>query len=133
MPAEVSRLIRFGTTGFAVAVVYVGGYTMLFHAGLAPFIANLVAFGASVAVQYVLQTVWTFRRRLMDGAQSVRFLALIGFGLVYSSVIASIVGPALDWRPWVAAGLVAVTMPALNYVAYRLWVYGPDGALEDRR
>jgi putative flippase GtrA len=132
MPAEVSRLIRFGATGFVVAVVYVGGYTMLFHDGFAPFFANLIAFGSSVAVQYVLQTVWTFKRRLLDGAQTARFLTLIGMGLGYSSLIASLVGPAFVWRPWVSAGLVAVTLPVLNYIAYRLWVYGPDMSAEDR-
>lgn len=123
MSAELSRLVRFGITGFIIAVVYVTGYTVLFHSGVRPLPANVIAFGVSVAVQYVLQTKWTFRRPLWDGAQSVRFLATIAMGLVYSSVIVSMIGPAFDLRPWVAAGLAAVTLPVLNYIAYRVWVY----------
>ncbi len=88
--------------------------------------ANFTAYGVAVSIQYVMQTAWTFRRPLFDGAQSVRFFAVIGIGLGYSTVLASMIGPAMDWRPWVAAGLVAVTLPVLNYICFRLWVYRPE-------
>lgn len=131
MKSELSRLFRFGVTGFVVAVIYVAGYTALYHTSLTPITANFVAYGAAVTVQYVMQTVWTFRRRLIDGAQSLRFLAIIGMGLVYSSLLASIIGPALGWQPWVAAGLVAVTLPILNYISFRLWVFQPEAKRKD--
>lgn len=126
MKAEIGRLFRFGVTGFVIAVVYVAGYTALYHSGVQPVAANGIAYGVAVAIQYVMQTVWTFRRPLFDGAQSFRFFAVIGIGLAYSTVLASMIGPALGWRPWVAAGLVAVTLPILNYICFRLWVYRPE-------
>ena len=131
MKAELSRLFRFGVTGFLVAVVYVAGYTALYHTSLTPFSANFIAYGVAVGVQYVMQTVWTFRRPLIDGAQSLRFLATIGMGLVYSTIFASMIGPALGWKPWVAAGLVAVTLPILNYISFRLWVFRPEVSRKD--
>lgn len=131
MSVEIARLFRFGVTGFIVAVAYIGGYTLLYHTSLSPLVANTIAFVGAVVIQYVLQTLWTFRRALWDGVQSFRFVVTIGVGLVYSSIVASIIGPALDWRPWVAAGLVAVTLPVINYISFRLWVYGPDPIHED--
>lgn len=128
MKTEIQRLFRFSVTGFVIAVVYVSGYTALYHTGLTPVAANVIAYGVAVAIQYVMQTVWTFRRPLFDGAQSARFLAVIGLGLGYSTVVASMIGPAMGWRPWVAAGLVAVTLPILNYICFRLWVYRPEAS-----
>lgn len=131
MKAELSRLFRFGVTGFVVALVYVTGYTALYHTSLTPIAANFIAYGVAVSVQYVMQTLWTFQRPLIDGAQSLRFLATIGLGLIYSSVLASMIGPALGWKPWVAAGLVAVTLPILNYISFRLWVFRPEVCRKD--
>lgn len=131
MSAGYSQLLRFGVVGFAVAVIYITLFTLLYHSGLIPFAANAIAFSTSVVVQYLGQTCWTFRRPLWDGQQSARFFATIGLGMVYSSLVASIIGPALDWRPWIAAGMVAVTLPVINYISFRLWVYGPEAVRED--
>lgn len=132
MSADVSRLIRFGVIGFVVAVIYIALYTLLYHAGVTPLVANAIAFSTAVLVQYVGQTLWTFKRALWNGQQSVRFFATIGLGVVYSSLFASVVGPAFDWRPWFAAGFVAVTLPVINYISFRLWVFGPDPVQEDK-
>lgn len=126
MSMDVARMFRFCTVGFTVAVVYVGTFTLLYHTGLSPLAANTLAFSLGVVVQYFGQTCWTFNRPLWDGKQSVRFLGVVGMGLVYSGVVASIVGPALEWPPWVSAGAVSVTLPVLNYASFRLWVYRPE-------
>ena len=131
MSDNVTQLLRFSIVGFTVAVVYVSLYTLLFNAGFTPFAANATAFSSAVMVQYIGQTCWTFRRPLWDGQQSARFFATIGLGMIYSTLVASLVGPALDWRPWFAAGVVAVTLPVINYISFRLWVYGPETLQEE--
>ena len=130
MSIDVPQLFRFGVTGFVVAVVYIGLYTALYHAGVAPFTANLVAFLTAVLFQYVGQTCWTFRRKLWDSKQSMRFAVTTVLGVVYSSLIASGIAPAAAWQPWMAAGFVAVTLPILNYIAFRLWVFRADPVQE---
>lgn len=132
MSEEVSRLFRFGVIGFLVAGIYVLGFAGLSALGLAPFTANTIAFLIAVAVQYVGQTVWTFRSKLLNGRQSTRFMATIALGVVYSSVLTALVGPALGWQPVVSAGIVAVTLPAINYVSFRLWVFGLENTQEEK-
>lgn len=132
MNIDYARLFRFCVIGFLVAVVYVSLYTLLYRVGVDPFTANSLAYILAVIVQYVGQTVWTFRRQLWDGQQSVRFFTVIGLGLVYSSLVAGDLGPSLGWRPWVSAGLVAVTLPVLNYISFRLWVYRAKPAEESQ-
>lgn len=123
MKTDTAQLIRFLITGSVVACFYVAAYTLLIYAGQSPFAANFLSFSPAVVVQYIMQTCWTFRRPLFDGAQSVRFAIVIGIGLIYSSVITSMVGPALEWLPFISAGLVAVTLPIINFTFFRLWVY----------
>ena len=129
---ELARLVRFSVTGVCVAAIYVIAYVLLTGAGMAPFWANLIAFTLAVAFQYVMQTRWTFRRRLADGLQGMRFVLTIGFGLVFSTVISTFVGPWLGWPPWVAAIIVAVTLPVTNYIVFRFWVYRVGRIAEDK-
>ena len=126
MSIEIGRLFRFGVIGFLVAVIYVTLYTVFVHFGVDPLTGNTVAYLLAVLVQYVGQTLWTFRRALWDGQQSIRFGVTIGIGLIYSGVLAGEIGPMLNWQPWLSAGLVAVTLPVLNYLSFKLWVYRAD-------
>ncbi len=130
MTADLNRLFRFGVIGFLVAAVYVVLYTALFHAGLTAFTSNSIAFTTAVCIQYLGQTLWTFQRQLWQRKQILRFLSTIIIGMTYSTIIVSYVAPASDWRPWFAAGFVSVTLPILNYIAFRLWVYRAESVHE---
>lgn len=126
--AELGRLIRFSVTGTGVAAFYVVAYVLLFHTGVPAFWSNLVAFVSAVAVQYVVQTVWTFRGRLDDSLQGMRFVTTVSLGLAFSTLISAVIGPYLNWPAWLAAVLVAVTLPVTNYIVFRFWVYGIGSA-----
>lgn len=119
---DLGQLMRFGTTGFMVATVYVVLHALLVSQ-VSAVVSNLIAFGSAVAVQFVLQTVWTFKRDLKDRDQAMRFGFVIAVGLAYSSFVTAIAGPSMGLSAPLSAGLVAVTLPVLNYIAFRLWVY----------
>ncbi len=119
---DVGELARFATTGFIVAVVYVALHSVL-ATQIAPLASNMISFCLAVGVQYVLQTSWTFRRDIKDRDQAVRFAFVIAVGLTYSSIMTAFVGPLLDVSATLSAGFVAVTLPFLNFIAFRLWVY----------
>lgn len=121
--ATLSQLFRFGVTGFLVAVIYVALHAVLAPVGLSPLVANAIAFSSAVAFQFVVQTVWTFRRDLHNAAQAFRFLTVVLLGLGYSSLMTGYVGPLFGYSTVLTAGFVAVTMPALNYLAFRFWVF----------
>lgn len=117
---------RFIIMGIVNTVVYVGLFIGLRKTGVTPFWANLVAFATAVCVQYIGQSLFTFRTRLEDISQMLRFAVMIGAGLVASSVLATFVGPLLLWPSWLVALVVTVWLPIQNFVLMRLWVYDTD-------
>lgn len=123
-----AHLIRFVIVGVTVAALYVMLYVGFLSLGLAIWAANALAFGIAVLVQYVGQTAWTFRQQLAEPGQALRFCITIGLGFVTSAILTGLVGPALDWPSWLAAGIAAVLLPVQNYLFFRLWVYAGVGA-----
>ncbi|UWQ75327.1 GtrA family protein [Leisingera sp. M658] len=121
------QVLRFSIVGATVAGLYVLGYTTLLASGLAQASANVLAFAAAVAVQYVLQTAWTFRRPLGMPEQMLRFSCTIAAGFAVSALITGVIGPALGWADWLSAAAVTVILPVQNFIIFRLWVYSAAG------
>lgn len=121
--AELHRIVRFAIVGVAVAAVYAILFFLFREIGLARWVSSVLAFGSAVAFQYLAQTVFTFRASLNAQGQLPRFLVTIGFGLAISTLITSIVGPALDWPEAISVLVVTVVLPVTNFLLFRLWVY----------
>lgn len=117
------RAARFAVVGASVAAIYILLYLGLQAQGLARPVANIAAFLFAVAVQYVGQTLFTFRRRLAVPAQMSRFIGMILLGLLVSALITGRLGPALGWPDWLAAAVVTVVLPVQNYLILKIWVY----------
>lgn len=125
------RFVRFALVGGFVALVYIGCYVALMRLGLYQPLANGLAFAICVAVQYVGQTLYTFRQNLAVPTQIVRFLIMICCGLVVSALITGGLAPAIGLTDWVAAVVVSVVLPVQNYIFLKLWVYtGLEAASE---
>ncbi|WP_027257511.1 MULTISPECIES: GtrA family protein [Leisingera] len=121
------QILRFSAVGAVVAGLYVLGFTALLTAGLAQAAANALAFAAAVAVQYVLQSWWTFRRPLGLPDQMARFACAIAAGFAVSALITGAIGPAAGWADWMSATAVTVILPVQNFIIFRLWVYAAAG------
>lgn len=129
---ELTQIIRFAVTGVSVAMFYVVSYVVLVRVGLPLALANVIAFTSAVVIQYIVQTFWTFRRPVRNAAQGLRFLVTVGIGLVYSTTVSSVLAPHFGWPAWLAASSVAVTLPGLNYLSFRFWVYSPANLSENK-
>ncbi len=116
------QILRFGVVGVVVAALYVLLYLLL-QPVLSQPAANALAFLIAVGVQYLGQTLFTFRRPLAVSAQIGRFTAMIGAGLLMSALITGWIGPQLGWPHWMSAAMVTVVLPVQNYVFMKLWVY----------
>ncbi|MEX0303873.1 MAG: GtrA family protein [Leisingera sp.] len=127
MMGDAGQILRFSVVGATVAGLYVLGYSALLGAGMAQPAANALAFAAAVAVQYVLQTAWTFRRPLALPDQMARFACTIAAGFAVSALITGALGPALGWADWLSAAAVTVILPIQNFIIFRLWVYAAAG------
>jgi putative flippase GtrA len=129
---ELTQIIRFAVTGVNLAAFYVVSYVILVGFGLPLALANVISFTSAVVIQYIVQTFWTFRRPVRNAAQGLRFLATVGIGLVYSTTVSSVLAPHFGWPAWLAASIVAVTLPGLNYLSFRFWVYSPANLSEHK-
>lgn len=128
-----SELLRFAVVGVAVALLYLCLFVLLVRLGAPRVAANATAFAVAVAVQYLGQSAWTFRRRWSDGGQARRFLATIALGFVTSTALSAFVGPALGWPDWLSAAAVTVVLPVQNYVLFRIWVFARIAAPVEAR
>jgi len=118
-----AQLLRFAVVGTGVAALYVLMYLGFLGLGLVQTMANALAFLLAVIVQYVGQTRWTFRRPLVLPDQIVRFVCTIGLGFLLSAGTTGVVGPMMYWHDAVSAAVVAVVLPVLNYLIFRVWVF----------
>ncbi|EBA18711.1 hypothetical protein RSK20926_13349 [Roseobacter sp. SK209-2-6] len=122
-PGEIGRLMRFALVGGGVAFYYVTTFALLQMWGLGELSANGIAFTSAICVQYVGQTLFTFRQPLAEISQVMRFTATICFGFTLSTLLTGLIGPNLGWSGWFSAALAAVILPVQNFIIFRLWVY----------
>lgn len=118
-----SVILRFACVGVAVAGLYVGLYLALQGLGLPQAVANALAFGGAVLVQYAGQARFTFGQRMADTAQIARFGVMIALGFVTSAVVTGVIAPQMGLADWLAAVAVTLILPIQNFVLMTLWVF----------
>ncbi|GFE51018.1 hypothetical protein So717_27710 [Roseobacter cerasinus] len=119
------RMQRFAIIGVLVALSYLLLYLAFLALDLPRVIANALAFGLAICLQYVGQTCFTFGRRLQDLAQLIRFGVMVSCGFVTSAGVTGWLGPLFAVPDWAVAAVVTVILPVQNYLLMRLWVYAP--------
>ena len=115
--------LRFCSIGLFVAALYIVLFIGLTAFGLPVTLANSLSFLTSVVCQYFGQTVWTFRKPAKDRSQTIKFASMIIFGFTYSTLITSVAAVVYDWDEWISATIVVATLPAINFLMMRFWVY----------
>ncbi|NRB01682.1 MAG: GtrA family protein [Rhodobacteraceae bacterium] len=123
MPQLNAEILRYAVVGTSVAIFYVLAYTGLTAVGLSLVVANAVAYGMAILVQYAGQAVYTFRRQFFDAAQASRFFVMTLCGYLAAALITSAIAPALGWPHVQAAVIVAVWIPLQNYIFMKIWVF----------
>jgi putative flippase GtrA len=116
-----------------VAFALVGGLATAAHVGLAllantrldapPMIANLVGYVGAVLVSYAGNARITFRRRVFDRAQFLRFSTVSLAGLGLGQAMTYIATEAMGLPFQFALAAVVVIVPAFTFAASRLWAF----------
>lgn len=121
------QFLRYVLTGGAVTVLGVGVYWMLVrYAALAPLLANVGAYLASMAVGYVAHSRFSFRghgSRDGQAARTIRFVlvSLVSFGL-NSFFVWLLTGP-LDGPDWSPIPAMIFVTPPIVFALNRKWVF----------
>lgn len=124
------HVVRFALIGGLVALTYFLLYLGFLQLGMTRGIANGLAFLLAVCLQYAGQAGFTFGKRLDDPLQILRFMVMVGLGLVVSGLITGVIPPAFGLADWIAAATVTVVLPVQNYIFMTVWVFAEQQRTE---
>jgi len=122
-PAELGKLLRFGTVGVIVAGLYALSYALLVEAGLATVTANLLAYLGAISVQFFGHRHFTFRATVGHRHALPRFLAVNGMGLALSTALAFTLRDVLGFNALLTGAVVSLGLAAMNWVIFQRWVF----------
>ncbi|HEX9808560.1 MAG TPA: GtrA family protein [Alphaproteobacteria bacterium] len=124
------QYLRFGAVGVAATLTHVGLFAALIEfGGMAPLLANLVAFAVAVGVSFAGHYLWTFVEdrpgpgRWRATRAMGRFLVVALVGLALNSLVVYLVVHALA-LPYGYAILVMVSaVPVVLFLLNKFWAF----------
>lgn len=119
----IAQLARFGVVGIAAMSVHWCVVAILVPLGLAPLIANVIAFCVAFNVSFFGHHHWTFASTAKQQSTLKRFLGVAVLGFAANEAMYSLLlkFTALDYR--VALGIVLVAVAGMTYVLSRFWAF----------
>lgn len=124
MRARLGEVLRFGIGGGGVALGTIALYGMLVAVGVAPLLANLIAFMVQAGVNYQVQRRFTFRVVTPPPGAMARFAAVSGAAFALNSLwVWAMTGP-LGWPGWTPIVPMVTATPLATYALARCWVFG---------
>lgn len=112
---------RFGLVGLAATTVHLAIISLLIRLGLAPLLANLVAFLCAFGVSFCGHYFWTFRSATGITRAVLRFFLIAVGGFLINSVLLALL---LHWTSLgsTTCALIAVlVVPVLSFLASKFW------------
>ena len=122
------QVVRFGLVGGFVTLVGMAVYYFpATFMGVAPLLANVLAYALCVAIGYVLHSRWSFRdhgSRDNPAKRTSRFflVSLISFAL-NSLFVWVLTGPLLDGPTWWPVIPMLFVTPLVTFALNRRWVF----------
>ena len=119
----IAQLARFGVVGIAAMTVHWSVVALVVPLGIAPLIANVIAFTIAFNVSYIGHRNWTFASSSAHATTLWRFLSvsLTSFLLNEAMYWLLLRYTALDYR--VALFVVLATVAALTFLLSRYWAF----------
>lgn len=120
------QLIRFGLVGGFVTALGAGAYLVAALSGVAPLLANVLAYAVAMATGYVLHSKVSFRghgSRDNPAQRTLRFVtvSLISFGL--NSLFVWTMTEPLALPVWTPVIPMLFVTPLVTFTLNRRWVF----------
>jgi putative flippase GtrA len=91
------------------------------YLSVAPVLANAAAFILATLISYVVNTYWSFSRR-MGGATLRRFLLVSLIGFFCTTLIAA-AAQLSGLSPLVGVGAIVIAIPSISFLIHYFWTY----------
>jgi|tagenome__1003787_1003787.scaffolds.fasta_scaffold20718716_2 putative flippase GtrA len=123
-PSISSEVLRFATVGLTATLVYFVAFNVVsYGTAFSPVIANIVAFGLSLAVSYLGHKHVTFRASGSHSVYLPKFFAITAV-LVSATSVLSVAGTSwLQLPPYMVAFLVSASYPVGSFFLNKFWVF----------
>lgn len=120
MSRSLPRFLIIGALSFAVDA----GMLFVIHGVLKAWLplATTLAFATAFTVNFGLNRLWAFGSTTAVGRQAARYAALTGLNLMLTVALVSGIS-AVGLHFLLAKAISAAVIAALNYFAYRAWVF----------
>lgn len=125
---EIRQLATFIVIGLMVNAIYVTFFLLTVWLNFEwRLIASTVAYTIACLFQYAANACLTFSKSIWNRAQILRYMATISLGYVLSTVFLTWISPPLRIPDFLALCAVAVSLPVLNFILFKGWVYKARG------
>ncbi|MBW8816096.1 MAG: GtrA family protein [Caulobacterales bacterium] len=91
--------------------------------GAPPLVCNFVGYSSAVALSYLGHAVFTFRKRIFEGGQFLRFVVVSLLALGVSQGLVWFCTSGLHWPLYLAMIPVALLVPAFTFTLAKLWAF----------
>lgn len=120
--SELFTVVRFGLVGLLATAVHVTTVWILLTAvGIAPIPANTLAFLIAFGVSFTGHYAWTFRVPGNPRRAILRFSVIAVFAFVANTLLLAFLIHKGYFSPAFSAMLSVSVVPAISFVASRLW------------
>ncbi len=120
------QVIRFGLVGGFVTALGAGAYLVAALAGVAPLLANLLAYAVAMASGYVLHSKVSFRghgSRDNPAQRSLRFVTVSLISFALNSLFVWTMTAPLSWPVWTPVIPMLFVTPLVTFTLNRRWVF----------
>ena len=120
------QLIRFGLVGGFVTALGAGVYLAAALPGVAPLVANVLAYLTAVATGYVLHSKVSFRghgSRDNPAQRTVRFAIVSLISFAFNSAFVWTMTSPLGWPVWTPVIPMLCVTPLVTFTLNRRWVF----------
>lgn len=119
----IGELMRFGVIGVAAMAVHWSVVALIVPLGIAPLLANVIAFCIAFNVSFFGHHHWTFASGGSQQNTFIRFLGVAVLGFVVNESLYSLLlkFTELDYR--VALAMVLAAVAGLTYLLSRFWAF----------
>ncbi|MBD0414648.1 GtrA family protein [Oryzicola mucosus] len=116
----VSKLVRFAIVGFANTGIDLAAFSLFLWLGMAPLMANVLAWAVAVVFSFAANSFWSFERDRTLGLIS-SFLRFVSLGALISLGVSnlSLIALTSTLGVWPAKIIGVVAAAILNFVAAR--------------
>jgi len=115
------KYVLIGLSGYAVYLILLVGMVEILSVN--PVLASLISFIPILILSYILSYRWVFESNNNHKTTFLRYLLVVGIGLLWNFVIMYVTVNWLNWWYIYSQAFVVIVVPTSNYLLNHFWTF----------